>query len=161
MLVTTNYYGIYIPNLTCETEGRPHCGWGFQLSIAEILSLGRWTLANVPWQLMAASRAESDKVTGTAPTGSTEPLCPSSQLCRLSHIWDTRHSQRTAGSWYNTKIKTTAQREGSGCNCPAFSWAFCFPHLVLGPCRAAPENVALAGTSLDGDRSFQTELESP
>lgn len=36
-----------------------------------------------------------------------------------------------------------------------------FPYLVLGPSCAAPENVALAGTSLDGDRSFQTELESP
>lgn len=118
---------------------------------------------------MAASRAESDKVTGTVcgaqaphPLVAQNP-CALPASCAGSATFGTHgipRGQQGAGIIQKSKT-TTAQREGSGCNCPAFSWAFCLPHLVLGPCRAAPENVALAGTSLDGDRSFQTELESP
>lgn len=141
------------------------------------MNIGHWAhRADVGWcQLMADSRTKRDKVAGTVcearalywrAAGNPWALPARGAVSATLPSQGIPGGQRGAGAMQKPPASPP---RGSGCNCPASSWGSPAPaapsglpwRRPAGPSRSAPQNAALAGTSLDGDRRFKTELESP
>lgn len=152
MFVTPNRQDIYIPNLIHETQRRPCCSWCLNQALG------------TPWQgssgsrpsaaaAAAASRAERGKVPAAAPHRQRRTPARSCRLCRL---------RRRLGGSIPRGQSGAARRSRSQPRCPGPSPGI--PGSGDAARRsqpAAPERRALARTSLDGDRTFKTESESP